>query len=57
MSYLHTFQNTPLFFVRYRGTNNGAYIRAATHTDAKWLYARGEGLSSINYFQSKKIEG
>lgn len=57
MSYQTKYNIEPLFFVRYRGTNNGAYIRAATHNDAKWLYARGEGLNSITYFQSQKVEG
>lgn len=57
MTYQYTYQNYPLFFVRYRGTSNGAYIRALTHNDAKWLYARDEGLNNITYFQSKKVEG
>ena len=54
MSYEYVYKNYPLFWVSYRGTKNGAYIRAASHYDAKWIYANGEGLNSITYLKSKK---
>ena len=54
MSYEYVYRNYPMFWVYYRGTSNGAYIRAASHNAAKWIYAKGEGLASITYLQSKK---
>jgi len=54
MTYAYKYRTEPLFWVCYRGTRNGAYIRAASHNAAKWIYARGEGLASITYLQSKK---
>ena len=56
MSYEYVYRNQHMFWVCYRGTNNGAYIRAASHSAAKWIYANGEGLSSITYLQSKKSQ-
>jgi len=55
MSYQTKYNMLPLFFVSYRGTSNGAYIRAASHYDAKRNYARGEGLHSVTYLQSKRV--
>jgi len=57
MSYEYVYRNEPMFWVCYRGTSNGAYIRAASHQAAKWIYAKGEGLASITYLQSKKAWG
>ncbi len=54
MSYKYKYENEPLFWVYYRGTSNGAYIRAANHNSAKWLFAQGEGLNSITYIASTK---
>ena len=54
MSYEYVYKNQSLFWVSYRGTRNGAYIRSASHHDAKWIFANGEGLNSISYLQSKK---
>jgi len=54
MTYAYKYRTEPLFWVYYIGTSNGAYIRAASHNAAKWVYAQGEGLASITYLQSKK---
>jgi hypothetical protein len=54
MTYDYIYKNFPLFWVSYRGTSNGAYIRASSHNDAKWIYANGEGLKNITYLKSKK---
>lgn len=55
MSYQTKYNTQPLFFVSYRGTRNGAYIRADNHTIAKLNFARGEGLASTTYLQSKRV--
>jgi hypothetical protein len=55
MSYQTKYNTEPLFFVSYIGTSNGAYIRAASHQQAKANFARGEGLHSTTYLQSKRI--
>ena len=54
MAYEYIYRNHPMFWVSYRGTSNGAYIRASSHKDAKWIYAKGEGLKDVVYLQSKK---
>ena len=54
MSYNYKYENQPIFWVHYRGTRNGAYIRAANHHKAKWLFAEAEGLNSITYLVSTK---
>lgn len=64
MSYQTKYNTEPLFFVSYIGTSNGAYIRAASHQQAKANFASGEkllkrtvtadGYSTI-YLQSKRI--
>jgi len=52
MSYSYEHRIKPLFWVRYIGTSNGAYIRADSHNSAKWIFAIGEGLNSIAYLKS-----
>lgn len=54
MSYQYTFKNYPEYWVSYRGTSNGAYIRASSANAAKWIYAEGEGLRSIVYLRATK---
>lgn len=54
MTYQHTYTNQPMFWVSYRGTRNGAFIRATSANEAKWIYAKGEGLQSIVYFKASK---
>jgi len=54
MSYQTKYNTEPLFFVSYRGTRNGAYVRASSAHAAKWIYAEGEGLSSIVYLTATK---
>ena len=54
MTYASKFQNEPLFWVYFRGTTSGAYIRAANHNSAKWIFARGQGLNSITWIVSTK---
>jgi len=52
MSYQYTYNTTDLYWVHYIGTSNGAFIRANNHNSAKWIFARGEGLSSVCYLKS-----
>ena len=54
MSYQYVYNNHSEFWVSYRGTSNGAYIRASSAQAAKWIFAEGEGLSSIVYLKASK---
>jgi len=54
MSYQYVYNNHTEYWVSYRGTRNGAYIRASSAHAAKWIYAEGEGLSSIVYLTATK---
>ena len=54
MSYAITYRNYPSFWVYYRGTSNGLYIRAKNHQQAKEIFAEQEGLLSLAYVASKK---
>jgi hypothetical protein len=54
MSYQYAYNNYQEYWVSYRGTSNGAYIRASSPNAAKWIYAEGEGLASIVYLKASK---
>jgi hypothetical protein len=54
MSYQYVYNNHAQYWVRYRGTSNGAYVRASSAHAAKWIYAQGEGLASIDYLTATK---
>lgn len=41
------------FYIYFRGTGNGKYIRAANLKSAKWIFAIEQGLKSISYIAGK----
>jgi len=41
------------FYVYFRGTDNGKYIRAANLKSAKWIFAIEQGLKGIDYIAGK----
>jgi len=40
------------YWVYYRGTSNGLYIKANSHKQAKEIFAKQEGLASLTYVAS-----
>lgn len=42
------------WFVRFVGTGNGRWICSATLTDAKWIFAKAEGIKSISRLQASR---
>jgi hypothetical protein len=57
MTYEWKMRNWPLWWVHYRGTSNGAFIRASTAHAAKLAYAEGEALTSLTYLKATKWAG
>ncbi len=41
------------FYVYFRGTGNGRYVRAFNLHSAKWIFALEHGLNSIGYVAGK----
>jgi hypothetical protein len=46
-----------MFWIHFRGTNNGEYIEAENMLSAKWIFALKYGLNSIHYIQGRKVKG
>ncbi len=42
------------WFIRFVGTGNGRWVCAATLTDAKWIFAKAEGMESISRLQGSR---
>jgi hypothetical protein len=43
-----------MFYISFRGSNNGKWVNAETMKDAKWIFALENGLNSISYIEGKK---
>jgi hypothetical protein len=43
-----------MFYVYFRGTNNGRLIEAANLKSAKWIFALQEGINGINQIAGKR---
>jgi hypothetical protein len=42
------------YWVYFRGASEGAWVNAASMTDAKWIFAESQGLHSIAYIAASK---
>jgi hypothetical protein len=43
-----------MYWIFFRGTNNGEYIQAENFNSAKWIFALKNGLKSIAYVTGRK---
>jgi len=43
-----------MFYVYFRGTNYGRWIEAENLKSAKWIFAKQEGINSINNITGSK---
>lgn len=44
-----------MYWVYFRGTQNGEHIEASSMHSAKWIFAGKHGLQSISYIAARKV--
>jgi hypothetical protein len=45
-----------MFWIYFRGTNNGEYITADNMLSAKWIFAKKNNLTSLTYIAGKNVK-